>query len=169
MGTRYRGTEREVEALDAYIRLIRAAESITSRLERRLQQHGLTLSQFGALEVLFHLGPMCHRALGEKLLKSSGNITTVVGNLERSGLVRRERNGDDRRFVTIDLTAAGRDTIERLFPEHLSMIVGLLSGVAPDELRRLGELSKKVGLHAASLDGRALLELSRQLRSSAGN
>ena len=47
---------------------------------------------------LLHLGPMHQRELGRKLLKSSGNITLVVDNLEKRGLVRREREREDRRF-----------------------------------------------------------------------
>ena len=75
MGTHFNGTEREVRALDAYIKLLRATESVVARLSHQLRdENGLTVSQFGALEALLHLGPMSQRDLGTKLLKSSGNI-----------------------------------------------------------------------------------------------
>src|SRR5713226_2765587 len=105
MPTHYRGSTQEKAALDAYIKLMRAAESVTARLEPLMRAADLTVGQFGAL------GPLCQRDLGHKLLRSGGNTTVVVGNLARRGLVRRTRRPDDRRFVTVTLTDKGRRLI----------------------------------------------------------
>ena len=83
MPTHYRGTAQERAALDAYIKLMRAADSVTARLDPLMRAAGLTVGQFGALEALLHRGPLCQRDLGRKLLRSGGNITVVVGNLAR--------------------------------------------------------------------------------------
>ena len=115
MPTHYRGAPGEVAALDAYIKLMRAAESLTARLQPGMAAAGLTVGQFGALEALLHLGPLCQRDLGRKLLRSNGNITVVVGNLAQRGLVRRLRQRDDRRFITVSLTDKGRRLISDLF------------------------------------------------------
>ena len=145
MGTHYKGTENEVRALDAYIKLMRGAESLTSRLNLLAAAAGLTLSQFGALEALFHLGPLCQRELGEKLLKSSGNITMVVDNLEKRRLVKRRRGGEDRRFVTVHLTEQGRRLITSIFPRHVSAIVGEMRSLTKREQEELGRLCRKLG------------------------
>ncbi|MFB3040304.1 MAG: MarR family winged helix-turn-helix transcriptional regulator, partial [Candidatus Poribacteria bacterium] len=123
MGTHYKGTEEEIRALNTYIKLMRAVESLTLRLNSHLASARLTISQFGALEALFHLGPLCQRELSEKLLKSSGNITMVVDNLEKRGLVERKREGEDRRYVTVHLTDEGRRLISEIFPAHVAAIV----------------------------------------------
>jgi hypothetical protein len=96
MGSRYKGSQSEVRALDTLIKLMRAAESVNVRLNRFISRAGLTVSQFGALEALYHLGPLCQSELGEKILKSSGNITMVVDNLEKppDGKRRRPHRGD---------------------------------------------------------------------------
>ncbi len=47
---------------------------------------GLTESQFGVLDSLFHLGPMKQKEIGKKILKSGGNITMVINNLEKRGI-----------------------------------------------------------------------------------
>ncbi|MBA2748856.1 MAG: MarR family transcriptional regulator, partial [Tatlockia sp.] len=91
MGTRYLGTTEEVTALNAYIKLVRATESVSHRLHRHLESSKLTVTQFGVLEALFHLGAMHQRDLAEKLLKSGGNITLVIDNLEKRQLVKRDR------------------------------------------------------------------------------
>lgn len=146
MGTHYQGTEREVRALNAYIKLMRAADSVTSRLSPLVAAVGLTMSQFGALEALYHLGPLCQCDLADKLLKSSGNITMVIDNLERRGLVRRWREGKDRRFVTVYLTEKGRRVIGEIFPRHVAAIVEEMSTLTKAEQEMLGRLCRKLGL-----------------------
>lgn len=154
MGTRYRGRPAEVRALNAYIKLLRAAGSLSARIERRLEAKGLTEGQFGVLEALHHLGPMCGKVLGEKLLTSGGNITVVVDNLEKRGLVRRERSEADRRYVTVNLTDAGRAQVTAIFPGHLAAIVDELSALSPAEQEQLGKLCKKLGLAGRALPGK---------------
>jgi MarR family 2-MHQ and catechol resistance regulon transcriptional repressor len=145
MPTHYTGEPGEVLALDTFIKLTRATDSMLSRLARRNTHEGLTTSQFGVLEALYHLGPMCQSVLGEKLLKSGGNITMVIDNLERSGLVNRERNPEDRRFITVSLTEAGRQLIDQIFPGHVHAIRQELGNLSADELQALGGLCRKLG------------------------
>ena len=145
MPTHHRGTDEERRALDAYIKLVRASESLAARLAPQLDAAGLTISQFGALEALYHLGPLCQRDLAAKLLKSGGNITLVVDNLEKRGLVRRQRERDDRRFITVHLTDAGQALIERVFPAHVAALVAEMGVLSGDEQVELGRLCKKLG------------------------
>jgi len=94
-------------ALGGFVKLRRAVNSLTARLNPVLQQaHGLTESQFGVLEALWHLGPMPQIRLCEKLLVSGSNLTTVIDNLERRDLVRRDPNPDDRRAYLVRLTVS---------------------------------------------------------------
>ena len=145
MGSHYPGSDDEKRALSAYINLLRATESLSALLSQDLAERGLTISQFGALEALYHLGPMCQRALGEKLLKSSGNITLVVDNLVKRGLVRRERGEGDRRYVTIHLTDEGQRLITDVFPKHAATITRLMNRLEPAELETLRALCRKLG------------------------
>lgn len=145
MGTHYKGTPREVRALNAFIKLNRAAESLGARLAEQLARHELTVSQFGVLELLLHLGPRCQKEIAHKLLKSGGNITLVIDNLERRGLVERVRNQDDRRYVTVHLTGGGRRLIEEVFPRHVESIVEEMGALSPKEQELLGDLCKRVG------------------------
>jgi len=146
LGTHHKGTRTETRALDTYIKLMRAVGSLGAPLDRRLDEEGLTTTQFGVLEAVFHLGPMCQRALGEKLLTSGGNVTTVVDNLERRGLVQRVRSEEDRRFVSVHLTDDGRELIARVFPRHLGRIVEAMSALSAGEQDDLARLCKKLGL-----------------------
>ena len=146
MPTHYRGSAQERAALDAYIKLMRAADSVTARLDPLMRAADLTFGQFGALEALLHRGPLCQRDLGRKLLRSGGNITVVVGNLARRGLVRRHRGPQDRRFVTVTLTDKGRRLIGGIFPRHVRHVVRELGALSPPEQAELGRLCRQLGL-----------------------
>jgi MarR family transcriptional regulator, 2-MHQ and catechol-resistance regulon repressor len=140
MPTRYRGGENEVRALNAYITLVRASEAMVGALHRDLAGKRLTSSQFGVLEALLHLGPLCQGELAAKLLRSGASTTSVVEGLEKRGLVVRQRTEEDKRFVRVALTGKGRRLIEEIFPGHASAVArrfGVLTGEEQDELRRL--------------------------------
>lgn len=146
MPTKYQGTDEEVRSLNAFIKLSRASESITNRLIKNLSCHGLTISQFGVLEALLHLGCQNQKELGAKLLKSGGNITMVIDNLVKRGYVTRVTDPNDRRAVIISLTEEGKAFIEEYFPLHLEKIVEEFSVLTPEENKELARLCKKVGM-----------------------
>jgi MarR family 2-MHQ and catechol resistance regulon transcriptional repressor len=143
--THYQGSEETRRALSAFINLQRASNSLALRLSPKLEAEDLTVSQFGVLETLLHLGPLCQRTIAEKLLRSGGNITLVLDNLEKHGWVRRERQKDDRRMIVIHLTPAGRKLISRVFPQHARAIANEMSALGPSEQEALQRLCRKLG------------------------
>ena len=147
MGTRHRGTIEEINALNAFIKLQRAAESVSVRIHTVLPE-SLTITQFGVLEALHHIGPLCQSELAEKLLKSGGNLTLVVDNLEKAGYVTRERDPADRRYVVVRLTGKGETFIASLFPKVVGNVTREMNALSSTELADLGRLCKKIGLHA---------------------
>ena len=145
MPTHFQGSEETKRALNAFITLQRASNSVATRLSAQLESEDLTVSQFGVLETLMHLGPLCQRTIGEKLLRSGGNITLVLDNLEKHGWVRRERQKDDRRMIVIHLTPAGRKLIARVFPRHARAIAKEMSSLNSAEQEALRRLCRKLG------------------------
>ena len=145
MGTRHHGTIEEINALNAFIKLQRAAESVSARVHGVLPAE-LTVTQFGVLETLHHIGPLCQSELAEKLLKSGGNLTLVVDNLEKAGYVARERDPADRRFVVVRLTEKGQALITALFPKVVASVTREMGALSSTELLDLSRLCKKIGL-----------------------
>ncbi len=133
-------------ALNCYTKLMRAAESVTVRVGRTMSAAGLTISQFGVLEALHHKGPLCQRDIAAKILKSTGNITLVIDNLEKQGLVKRERISEDRRYLTVRLTGEGEKLIGTAFANVEAAIVAEMDALTGDEQETLGRLCKKLGL-----------------------
>ncbi len=146
MRKNYRGNKKELRALNTYVKLMRAAESVTARTHRHLSSTGLTISQFAVLEALYQLGPLSQREIGQKILRSSGNITMVIDNLEKNSLVRRMRNDADRRFFIVHLTDKGYNLINKIFPPHAALIAKDLGVLTAAEQETFGRLCKKLGL-----------------------
>lgn len=144
--TQYKGARNEVRALSAFVKLVRAAESVSARIHRHLADTGLSVSQFGVLEAIYHLGPLSQSEIAKKVLKSTGNITLVIDNLEKRDLVKRERQENDRRYYAVRLTAKGRKLISGIFPRHAAKIMEEMGALSSAEQEALGSLCRKLGL-----------------------
>lgn len=155
MGTKHQGTPAETRSLDTYIKLRRAVNVLSLVEGRVLLDAGLTESQFGVLEALLHLGPLCQRELADKVLKSAGNMTTVVDNLERRDLVQRRRDGDDRRVVTVHLTLQGERLVGAVFPKVVDAIVGAFSVLTAKDQKQLAALCRRLGTAGPRTDPRS--------------
>jgi MarR family 2-MHQ and catechol resistance regulon transcriptional repressor len=145
MTTRAKASMRERRALATYVNLLRASSSVQAHAMKHLDGHRITPSQFAVLEALYHVGPLCLTELARKILRTSGNLTMVVDNLEKSGLVRRIPNAEDRRYVRVEITENGRKVIASLFPEHARQIAEMMNRLTDAEQNHLRELCRKLG------------------------
>ena len=145
MGTKYKGNKEEISALDTAIKLARATETLIAKTSLNLSTHSVTISQFGILDAVYHLGPLTQKSLGEKILKSGGNITHVVDNLEKRALVKRYRGKNDRRNFEIHLTKKGEKLIAKILPGYVKVIKDELGILNLEESETLQRLCKKIG------------------------
>lgn len=145
MGTKYKGSQQEVRALNAFITLTRSADAVWDFAHRHLQDHRLTTSQFAALEALYHCGELCLGDLAGKLMRTEGSITSVIDGLERKKLVRREKSADDKRFVNVRLTEEGGRLMDRLMPQHVKLITRRFSVITPEQQELLRDICRQLG------------------------
>ncbi len=138
-------SDKKAQILKLYTQLMRATNAVTEKMHRHLLDYKLSISQFGVIEALYHLGPLCQKDIGDKILKTSGNITLVIDNLEKRKLVKREKDPDDRRRMTVRLTASGHELIEKIFPDHSKIAKKIFSVLEPEERNSLSLLLKKLG------------------------
>ena len=146
MGTHYKGTAKEQLALDTFIKLIRSGNALSSGINLILAKNSLTESQFNVLDALYHLGYLTQKELGKKLLKSGGNVTMVIDNLEKLGLVERRRGKKDRRTFTIHLTAKGRNKINLVTPGIVKFISEEMNILTVKEQNEMQKMCKAIGL-----------------------
>jgi MarR family 2-MHQ and catechol resistance regulon transcriptional repressor len=146
MPTHFKGTPDEVLALNTLIKLNRSVNALQAHLIPLVQKdYGITESQFAVLEALHHLGPLSQGQLCQKILRSGSNVTTVVDNLERNELVRRDRDKEDRRIQIVTLTQRGRDVISAAFPEHVARVTEIMAALTSAEQIELGRICLKLG------------------------
>lgn len=147
MATNFKGKTKEVNALNTYLKLIRASDSIRSKMNTYLIEQGLTENQFNVLDVLYNLGPTNQKIIGRKLLRSGGNITLVIDNLEKLGLVKRIRGKEDRREFLVELEEEGKKNYKKIFPEFLELLVNQTKVLTVDEHKEFQRLCRKIGLY----------------------
>ncbi len=128
-----------------WVTLARAYATFNRHTIQQIRTFGLTQPQFGAIEALGHLGPMLIGDLSRKMLVSGGNMTCVIDNLEKEGLVVRAHSEEDRRAVIVSLTEKGRELFERMFPDHARHVAELASVLSEGEQEQLARLLKKLG------------------------
>ena len=149
--TRGPSNEAQAVSLKLLVVLARAHAAVTAHLHAQVATHGLTLTEFGILEVLYHKGPLLLGEVQRRILVSSGGVTYLVDRLERKGLVERRACPEDRRARYAALTGEGERLIARIFPEHAEMITKVMDCLTLEEQRQATDLLRKLGHGAASL------------------
>jgi DNA-binding MarR family transcriptional regulator len=98
--------------------------------------------------------PLSAGQLSRGLMLSSGAMTNRLDRLEVGGLIRRIRDDRDRRGVLVELTAAGRRTIDRAVEEQAGREAEALGALSQADLASLNRLLRKA-LIALEADGGA--------------
>lgn len=136
-------------SLKLWVVLARAHRAVARELRRDIERHGLVVSEFGTLEVLYHKGDLPVGDVSERVLLTSGSMTHVIDKLERRGLLARRRCPEDQRITYLAITPAGRALMTAIFPAHAEAIRRATAGLGSNEKRILVSLLKRLGLAAA--------------------
>jgi len=129
-------------ALDA---LVRAETLVRRTLAADLEREGLSAAGFSVLVVLkTAAGQLELKTLRRRLGWSKASATEVTTTLETRGLVTRRRLARDRRAAVLELTTAGMDLIERVFPDHARRVSAAFGVLDEGEKRSLAEICRKL-------------------------
>jgi DNA-binding MarR family transcriptional regulator len=137
-----RDTELNMKLIVGLARVTLTHERDTSRF---MSERGLTLPQFGVLEVLYHKGDLRVCEIIEKTLSTSGNMTVIIKNLEQEGYIQRICDPADKRAYLISLEPKGQQLMEQIFPEHIEKIDQWVKVLSVEEKETLVEILKKLG------------------------
>lgn len=103
------GEEEFLVAFDAFTQAIRRARGAAPQD----RPDGLTLSQYALLQALDGSEADRVSELAQDAGIAPSTATRILDALERRAIVRRARSTEDRRGVTVTLTAAGREALGR--------------------------------------------------------
>jgi len=138
-----------VQAPRLWLVLVRCHRTLSQIAERSIEEAGLGLTDFAALEALLHKGPLTITEIQGKVLLASGSMTAAVDRLEKKGLIRRGPAQSDRRAKVLHLTLEGRRVVEAAFRRHAAELESAMAILNLSEKRHLYALLKKLGLFAA--------------------
>jgi len=133
-------------AMGMWIKLMLAYATFQKKNAEHLKQFDITPAQYAVLECLGHLGPMNMGDLCKKMLVSGGNMTVVVDNLVKDGLVERVPSEEDRRAILVRFTSKGKKLFDETFLKHAQHLTQLAQVLTEKEQEELSRLLKKLGL-----------------------
>ncbi len=158
---------RELPDLDpsatvVFLNLLRTGDEAFRVVEAHLAKYEITQGRFG---VLMALWGVCQRAgrstrltpaeLADHTGVTRATITGLIDTLEGAGLVTRTPHPDDRRMMTVGLTARGENLLLRILPAHFRQMAQLMDPLSEPERKTLVRLLTKILGRAAELPGAA--------------
>jgi DNA-binding MarR family transcriptional regulator len=126
------------------MRTTRAVEESWIQYLKRTE--GISPSQFNILRILRGARPKAVKIseIAERMVNRDPDVTRLVDRLIKQGLVRRERDGDDRRVVLVEVTAPGLALLARLDQPVLDSTAAAMAGLKPQQLRTLDTLLNEI-------------------------
>ncbi|MFS4505628.1 MarR family winged helix-turn-helix transcriptional regulator [Clavibacter sp. Sh2141] len=124
-------------------RLARAAAALAAGTDATFARHGIDASTFDVLATLRRQGPpfrLAPAALARESMITTSAVAQRLNRLEGLGLVTRLPRPEDGRGKLVELTAAGRELVDRVVPDHLATEEALLAPLDARERRTLAEL-----------------------------
>ena len=143
----------EAEPLDGPTDEYRLQDQIGFVLRKAHQRHvsifaariaDLTPPQFAALAKLADVGETSQNQLGSLIAMDAATVKGVIDRLKARGLVELTKHDADKRRLLVNLTAEGRETVERLIPLAEQITAETLAPLSPKEATTLLKLLARI-------------------------
>jgi MarR family transcriptional regulator, organic hydroperoxide resistance regulator len=127
---------------EAYLSLLRTADALQTSVEAKLNEFGLTGTQYNALRILRGAGAegLPCSEIGERMITRDPDVTRLLNRLEKRGFVKRVRGKTDRRVICGKITAAGLGLLAEMDEPIEKHGRAILKHVGQESLRQLIEL-----------------------------
>jgi DNA-binding MarR family transcriptional regulator len=140
------------EAVRAYLRLHYASAAIVKKVDQHLARWGLSVARYSILRLLLNKEAMTLSELSRSHVCVAGNMTMLIGRLERDGLVKRMADPRDKRVTRVALTAKGRRITADAVAPHRAFLEGLMAPLGVGKVRALAKSIDALAERAAVLD-----------------
>jgi MarR family 2-MHQ and catechol resistance regulon transcriptional repressor len=134
----------EAAALQLILSIGRAFKFVDDYVRPRMQKHGLTMTEFSVLMVLWHGGPTPLGELSERILLTGASTTYTVKKLEKRGLLARESRSEDKRVVMGVITEKGRTLAKKVAPLHATELTEAMHHLSTEEKKTAAQLLRKM-------------------------
>lgn len=150
-----RATVDDHRALRLWLRLLTCSQLIERHVRSRLRERfDTTLPRFDLMSQLErHPRGLKMNELSRLLMVTGGNVTGIVDQLVKEGLVERVDDAEDRRAWRVKLTRAGDKAFAEMARAHEEWVIELLGGLTRKDAEALMQLLAR--LKAITLENSA--------------
>jgi len=122
--------------------LNRAAQELRETFEKALEPLAIKPRHYGVLSIIAEAGPLPQHIIGEKLNCDRNTMVSIVDDLEKLGLARRDVHPEDRRAYAVCLTPSGRRMLEKAQGVAGTVESDFLAPLTAKQQRQLHQLLK---------------------------
>ncbi|HHZ07150.1 MAG TPA: MarR family transcriptional regulator [Rhizobiales bacterium] len=127
-----------------WIALVRAEKAVVRELTRSLASLDLKIAQLDVLMNLYRHPGMSQHDLARRLLVGRSNITMLLPQLEKQGVLRREGDSRDKRVMRLFLTEDGEDLLMKALKIYSALIDKVMAQSSPTECDMLGNQMRRI-------------------------
>ena len=143
-GRSQQSTPDETASLQLILSIGRAFKFVDDYVRPRMQKHGLTMTEFSVLMVLWHGGPTPLGELSERILLTGASTTYTVKKMEKRGLMARESHSEDKRVVMGVITEKGRALAKKIAPLHATDLAEAMHHLSIQDKKTAAQLLRKL-------------------------
>jgi DNA-binding MarR family transcriptional regulator len=127
------------------VSLLRTTDVLQDRFEQAVEPFNISLTQYNVLRILRGAEPKGRTCgeIGERMIAREPDVTRLLTRMERAALIRRTRDGEDRRVVMTRITPRGLKLLDEMEP-HMREIGGLLHPIGERKIERMLRLLDEV-------------------------
>jgi DNA-binding MarR family transcriptional regulator len=131
---------------EALLSVLRTAAVLEHQIGEVLRPFGLTSTQYNVLRILRGAGEkgLCGREVAERLVSKVPDVSRLLDRMEELGLIRRERDRDDRRHVTAWVSDKGLEILARATPQLEGIERHRFNRLDPEGVQRLIEALESI-------------------------
>lgn len=115
------------------MRIRKASRLVSQIYDQFLEQHGLTITQYGLLAHLAWLDGISIGALAERLIMDPTTLTRTLRPLRRDGFVKLLSDPKDRRARRLHLTDSGRERLDKAKPAWIAAQRRIDEAIGPEQ------------------------------------
>ena len=144
-----RYAEMDVTAVQTFLTLLRVASDVIENLDACLARHDLLQGRWWVLILLMREENLSASpsVLADKAGVTRATMTGLLDSLERTGLIERIPNPDDRRMLNVRLTEKGQQRLDDVMPDYYSRVSRVMKELSEPDRALLMEMLQKVGRH----------------------
>jgi len=127
---------------EAGLNVIRTAAVMTDALDQLLKPYGISSTQYNVLRILRGAEPggLCRNEVRDRMLTRMPDMTRLLDRMEDAGLVKRSREGEDRRMVITRITKQGLKLVDEVDGPMSKLNKSMFGPLSDPQLRSLSDL-----------------------------